>query len=87
MYIPPLLSHNMLRYYDMFDDILSLRNTQAKFMLSSEEKRQQVIDQMLSSIVSLLNKTAIQQAEESSITAPSYLLIHEQERKSHGTPT
>ena len=75
----------MLRYYDMFDGILSLRSTQNEFMLSSGEKRQQVIDQMLSSIISRLNETAIQQAEEKSIIVPSHLLIPERERKAHGT--
>jgi hypothetical protein len=87
MHIPTLLSHNMLRYYDMFDDILSSRHPSTNFILASEEKRQQVIDQMLSSIVNRLNDTATKQEEWRAAVGTSHRLIPEQGRKGYGTPT
>jgi hypothetical protein len=87
MHIPALLSHNMLRYNDMFDDILSSRNSHLEFVLASEEKRQQVIDQMLSAIINHLNETAIEQAEWWLAAGASHGVVSDRGRKGNGTPS
>jgi hypothetical protein len=87
MHIPPLLSHNMLRYYDMFDDVLASKNSPTKFTLALEEKKQQLIEQMLSAIVNHLSDTATKQEEWRSAVGAPYRLIPGQERKGYGTPT
>jgi hypothetical protein len=87
MHIPALLNHNMLRYNDMFDDILLSKSSHTEFVLASEEKRQQVIDQILSSIINHLNDTATRQVEWRFAVDTSHGLIPEQERKGYGTPS
>jgi hypothetical protein len=69
----------------MFDDILSSKSSHTDFVLASEAKRQQVIDQMLSTIIHHLNDTATQQAEWRITVGTYHRLIPEQERKEYGT--
>jgi hypothetical protein len=87
MYIPALLSHNTLRYNDMFDDILSSKSSHIGFELASEEKRQQMIDRMLSAIIHHLNEAVTKQAEWRLATGTAHGLTPEQERKEYGTPS
>jgi hypothetical protein len=87
MHIPALLSHNMLRYNDILDNILSSKSSRIEFVLASEEKKQQVIDQMLSAIIHHLNDTATKQVEWRLAVDSSHRLIPEQERKGDGTPS
>jgi hypothetical protein len=86
MHIPALLSHNTLRYDDRFNDILSSKSSHTEFVLASEEKRQQVIEQMLSAIINHLTDTATEQVEWGLTAGTSHTLIPEQERKGYGTP-
>ena len=87
MHIPALLRHNMLRYNDMFDDLLSSKRSHIEFMLASEEKRQQVIDQMLMVIINYLNDSAIDQADWSLGAGTAQSVMPELERKGNGTPS
>jgi hypothetical protein len=56
-------------------------------VLASEEKKQQVIDQMLSAIIDHLNDTATNQVEWRLAVDSSHRILPEQERKGDGTPS
>jgi hypothetical protein len=86
MHIPALLNHNMLRYNDMFDDILLSKSSHTEFVLASEEKRQRVVEKMLSAIINHLTDTATEQIEWGLTVGTPHTLIPEQERRGYGTP-
>jgi hypothetical protein len=71
----------------MFDDILSSKSSRTEFVLASEEKKQQVIDHMLSAIMNYLNDTATKPVEWGLAVDTSPRLILEQERKEYGSPS
>jgi hypothetical protein len=75
MHISSLVNHNMLRYSDMIDNIISSRKSQTKLDLSSREKKQLVIDHMFSAIIRHLTDPMAEQEQVIFTVGTSHSLI------------